>query len=74
VDPRASLNDMEKRRFLALLGLELRPLGRPAHSQSLCRLHYPGCLSASTFRKYRILATDYNVFKKTTHLLTRPLV
>jgi hypothetical protein len=30
VDPRASLDDMKKRKFLTLLGLELRPLGRPA--------------------------------------------
>jgi hypothetical protein len=27
---------------MPLPGLELRPLGRPAHSQSLCRLCYPG--------------------------------
>jgi hypothetical protein len=30
------------RKFLTLPGLELRPLGRPARSQSLYRLHYPG--------------------------------
>jgi hypothetical protein len=35
VDYRTSLDDMEKRKFLTLLGLELRPLGRPARSQSL---------------------------------------
>jgi hypothetical protein len=29
VDLRAGLNDLEKRKFLALPGLELRPLGRP---------------------------------------------
>jgi hypothetical protein len=28
--PRAGLYDMEKRKFLTLPGLELRPLGRPA--------------------------------------------
>jgi hypothetical protein len=33
----------EKRNFLTLPGLELRPLDRPACSQSLYRLHYPGC-------------------------------
>jgi hypothetical protein len=38
VDPRAGLDDMEKRKFLALMGLELRPFGRPARSQSLYRL------------------------------------
>jgi hypothetical protein len=30
VGPRASLDYVEKRKFLALLGLEFRPLGRPA--------------------------------------------
>jgi hypothetical protein len=35
VDPRAGLDDLEKR-------LKLRPQGRPAGSQSLHRLHYPG--------------------------------
>jgi hypothetical protein len=33
---------MEKRKFLTLPGLELRPLGRPASSQSLHRVRYPG--------------------------------
>jgi hypothetical protein len=32
VDPRASLHDVEKRKFLTLPGLELRPLGHPARS------------------------------------------
>jgi hypothetical protein len=36
VDPRAGLDDVEKREFLTLLGLVLRPLGRPSRSQSLC--------------------------------------
>jgi hypothetical protein len=35
VGPTAGLDDVEKRKFLTLLGLELRPLGRPARSQSL---------------------------------------
>jgi hypothetical protein len=38
VDPRAGLDDVEKRQFLSLPGLEFRPLGLPARSQSLCRL------------------------------------
>jgi hypothetical protein len=42
VDPRAGLYDVERRIFLNLSGLELRPLGRPARSQSLYRLRYPG--------------------------------
>jgi hypothetical protein len=41
VDPRASLDNVKKRKFLTLLGLELRSLDCPAHSQSLYRLHYP---------------------------------
>jgi hypothetical protein len=32
VDLRAGLDDLEKRKFLSLPGLELRPLGRPARS------------------------------------------
>jgi hypothetical protein len=39
--PRAGLADIEKWKFLTLSGLELRPLGRPARSQSPYRLHYP---------------------------------
>jgi hypothetical protein len=42
VDPRAGLGDAEKRKFLILPGLELRPLGRPARNQSPYRLRYPG--------------------------------
>jgi hypothetical protein len=42
VDPRAGLDDLEKRKFLTIPGPELRPLGRPARSQSLYRLRYPG--------------------------------
>jgi hypothetical protein len=37
VDLIAGLDDAEKRKSLALPGLELRPLGRPARSQSLSR-------------------------------------
>jgi hypothetical protein len=40
VDPRADLDD-EGKKFLTLPGLEPRPLGRPARSQSLYRLRYP---------------------------------
>jgi hypothetical protein len=44
VDPRAGLDSAEKRKFLTLPGLELRPLGRPVRSQSLYRLRYHGSL------------------------------
>jgi hypothetical protein len=37
----SSLEDVEKRKFQTLLGLELRSLGRSARSQSLHRLRYP---------------------------------
>jgi hypothetical protein len=40
VDPKAGLGDVGKRKFLTLPGLELRPLGRPARSQSLYGLYY----------------------------------
>jgi hypothetical protein len=40
VGPRAGLDYMEKRKFLTLPGLELRPIGQ-ARSQSLYRLRYP---------------------------------
>jgi hypothetical protein len=38
VDPRAGLEDFKEK----ILDLELRPLGRPAHNQSLYRLRYRG--------------------------------
>jgi hypothetical protein len=41
VGPRAGLDDIEKRKFLTLPGLELRPVGRPARNQSLYQLRYP---------------------------------
>jgi hypothetical protein len=44
VDPRAGLDYVEKRKFLTLPGLQLRPFGRPSCSQSLYRLSYPGSL------------------------------
>jgi hypothetical protein len=41
VDPRVGLDDVEKRKFLSLPGLKLRPLSPPARSQSLYRIRYP---------------------------------
>jgi hypothetical protein len=40
VDTTAGLDDVEKRKFLTLLGLELQPFGRTARRQSLYRLRY----------------------------------
>jgi hypothetical protein len=42
VGPRAGLDEVKKRKFLTLPGLELRHLGRPALSQSVYRLRYRG--------------------------------
>jgi hypothetical protein len=39
---RTGLDDLKRTKFLILSGLELRPLGRPARSQSLYRMRYPG--------------------------------
>jgi hypothetical protein len=44
VDSRTGLEEVERRKILPLPGFELRPLGRPARSQSLYRLHYPDSL------------------------------
>jgi hypothetical protein len=49
VDPRAGLDDVEKRKFLTLPWLKLQPLGRPARSQSLYRLSYPGSYHTDRF-------------------------
>jgi hypothetical protein len=46
VDPRAGVDDVERRKFLILLGLELQPLSRLACSQSLYRLCYPSSTSS----------------------------
>jgi hypothetical protein len=46
VGPRTGLDDVEKRKFLTLPCLELRPLCSPARSQSLYRLSYPGSETA----------------------------
>jgi hypothetical protein len=45
VDPRAGLDDMEKVKFLTLLGLKRQLLGHPTHSQSPYRLRYRGRLN-----------------------------
>jgi hypothetical protein len=46
VGSRTGLDDVKKRKFLPSPELELRTLGRPARSQSLYRLPYPGCPSS----------------------------
>jgi hypothetical protein len=49
VGPTAGLDDVEKRKVLTLQGLEFEPLGRPARSQSLYELSYPGSLCIGEF-------------------------
>jgi hypothetical protein len=51
MDLRAGLDEVEKRKFLTLPGLELRSLGRPARSLSLYRLRYPGSGIKEYWRK-----------------------
>jgi hypothetical protein len=58
VGPRAGLYDMEK--FLTLPGLELRPLRRPARSQSLYRLRYPNCQYETLILRAVRTAGSYN--------------
>jgi hypothetical protein len=72
VTPRAGLEYVEKTKFLALPGLELRPLGRPARSQSLYRLSYLGSyyLIISALNKHAehyflLLIRYFYVFDKT---------
>jgi hypothetical protein len=54
VGPKAGLDAAEKT-FLTP-GLELRPLGRPARSQSLYRLRYPGSIRCSRSAAVRNIA------------------
>jgi hypothetical protein len=42
MDPTTGLYDVEKRKYLTLPKLELRPLSHPAHILSLYQLRYPG--------------------------------
>jgi hypothetical protein len=60
VDPRAGLDDVEKRKFFTLLGLDMQPLGRPARSQSLYRLSYPGSLIIQEYFENTYVVTGSN--------------
>jgi hypothetical protein len=55
VDPRAGLHEVEKRKFLTLPRLELRPLSRPARSQSVYQLHFPGAIVISSKQGFAVL-------------------
>jgi hypothetical protein len=65
VDPRAGLEDVGKKKFLTLPGLELRTLGRPARSQSLYRLRYP---ASRMFQFESIIKVSQCVILSFTHL------
>jgi hypothetical protein len=56
VGPKASLDDMEKWKFLTLPGFELRLLGSPARSQSLYRLGHRGSRKQTNKNKFRGLS------------------
>jgi hypothetical protein len=56
VGSRAGLDDLEKRKFFTLPGLELRPFGRPVRSQSLYRLSYSG---SQNFLNIRHLTSQF---------------
>jgi hypothetical protein len=62
VDPRAGLDDMEKRKLLTLPELKLRPLRRPARNQLLYRLSYRGSpVSYVANLKLDLRETEYSV-------------
>jgi hypothetical protein len=66
VGPRTDLDDVERRNFLPLPGLELRPLGRHTRSQSLYRLRYP----ARNIEHYARKTSKYpTLLKDTTYML-----
>jgi hypothetical protein len=61
--PRAGLDNVEKRQFFLLPGLELRPLGRPARSQLLYRFSYSG--SFQTWRGHAKILRRMDKTRKT---------
>jgi hypothetical protein len=66
VGSRAGLDEVEKRKFLTLQDLELRPLCRPARSQSLYQQRYPGSLHGlQAFQK--IYKAVYLTYVELTH-------
>jgi hypothetical protein len=69
VDPRAGLDDVEERKFLTLPGLELRPFRRPARSQSLYRLRYPG----SDFKFQWLVYVPPALMFKTLHFASKSI-
>jgi hypothetical protein len=66
--PRAGLDDVEKRTFLILPGLELRILDCPAGSQSLYRLSCPGSYLIVYFRFWLTLVPRTFLWNSDKHL------
>jgi hypothetical protein len=68
VGPRIGPDDVEKRKFLTIQGLELRPIGCPARSQSLHRPRYPGSMayaaSVDHFPPYPFRFTYYLIIHR----------
>jgi hypothetical protein len=62
--PRTGLDDMEKRKLLFIEGFEFRTLGRPARSQSLYRLRYPGSHMRIKYLFLLIMATACHLQKE----------
>jgi hypothetical protein len=83
VGPRAGLDDREKRKILPPPGLEPRPLGRPARSQSLSRLSgnyveekilpLPGIKPRSCFTNIQMLGQTKDVITSSFFRVTAPL-
>jgi hypothetical protein len=67
VGPRTGLDDVERRKILPPPGLELRPLGRPARSQSLYRLSYPGSSNNLCFHPFSCLPVG--ILPRSVHVL-----
>jgi hypothetical protein len=65
-----------KWKFLTLPGFELQPLGRPAHSQSLYRLHYPGSflspLNRNKFLTVNMQSRGYCEYLLSAHKINWP--
>jgi hypothetical protein len=63
VDPRVGLDDLEKRKFLTVPGLELRHVSHPGRSQSPYRVRYPGSLKRVLLNFTEFLLCDYVVIQ-----------
>jgi hypothetical protein len=62
--PRADLDDVEKRKFLALPGLELRSLGRPARPVKILHSELNCFDYLYLFKKLRSVLLKRNIFSK----------